>query len=339
MPAAPIKSRDEARRALALIRRLAQPARGLLDMLAEAEARVIRPAPVDALIAAPAPPEVLARLLGGSSSTGPEPRRDRPGPVQPALRSLSKPSPLKPAGRTADWSAHDGEVPGAGPTRTTRTKAVENVRYSPERDPGTVEPAKGMHRSRDRASAAVTRKPVGLKDVADMRRAQRHALTLPQTVDARPDQAPATDEMRTATARNTVDDPPGQSARTTPHALVDLARRRARDGLTLPAPATGQSTTVGGTPRPATAATALDTAHRPTASSASPDPLQRPPASTAVTPESPAGSGTQTSADPDLSRPDPAPPARPNAPGAHETRRENETRLADIAWRHGVEPR
>ncbi len=338
MPAGPIKSRDEARRALALIRRLAQPARGLLDMLAEAEARVTRPAPVDALIAPPAPPEVLARLLGGSSSTGPEPRRDRPGPVQPALRSLSKPSPLKPAGRTADRSAHDNEVPGARPTRTTLTKAVENVRHSPAHDPGTAEPAKDIQRSRDRASAVVARKPVGLKDVADIRRAQRHALTLPQTVDARPDQAPATDEMRTATARNTVDDPPGQSARTTPHALVDLARRRARDGLTLPAPAAGQSTEVAGTPRPAAAATALDTAQRPAASSAPPDPQQHPPAPIAA-PERPADGGAQTSASSDLSRLDPAPPARPDAPGPHETRRENDTRLADIAWRNGVEPR
>ncbi|AVO36347.2 hypothetical protein [Pukyongiella litopenaei] len=340
MSAGPTPSRDEVRRALALIRRLKQPARDLLDLLAGAEAYVTRPAPVDALVAPPAPPELLMRLLGGGGNAGSEPRRDRPAPLQPPLRSLSQPAPLAPAGRTGDRPEPVSDPSGATPSRTTRRTTAETALPTPARDPDAGKPATDTRKPRGSTLTGTPRKPIGLKDVANMRRAQRRNLALPRSADAGPDHAPAPNETRAIHTSGAVIDPPRRPAEPAPHALADLARRRARAGLALPVPAATQPVETAAMSPPAAPVTAADAPPRSPGQSTPSGPanLQHP-QNPATSPEFTVSGRTRISDGPDLPRTDPATSAQPDALGAHRGRRDTEPHLGDLAWRNGVEPR
>ncbi|MEJ2386397.1 MAG: hypothetical protein P8Y27_03500 [Chromatiaceae bacterium] len=324
--------------ALALVRRLSRPANGLLEVLQATEAWLTRPCAIDSLIDPPQPAQALAQLLTPGGSTGAPPRRARAISPEPVLRTLSKPASLNAASRTPDGS------------REAATASGSRLKQAPALDLRPAADAKAENKQVNEQPARNTagrrgsdseHKPASLRDIAEMRRAQKrvpepsHPLPIPALSNN------TSGLPRAAKSKHPGDTPSPESSSGSTHALVTLAKQRARAGLTLPVRNTPQAA-ASELPASAAQSAGLPAPHKtpqPPASSAA---LERPAhmAPAAVNrAEAPAPSARQ-SVDPDLSpmpevQRDEHPAARP---GPRRPEPDNRQRLSDAAWRNGVEP-
>lgn len=162
-------AQEEMRRAMALTRRLSRAATGLFDTLARVEARLTRPEKIDSLIAPFQTPDALVRLLSSTSKADSASLKPRAISPEPPLRALSKP----PSATEMDRQAQKRADTAPDPHTPRISKPTPTLPKASSAHKTAEDAARERKMSAKEQVAAAPRKPATLREIADMRRAQR----------------------------------------------------------------------------------------------------------------------------------------------------------------------
>jgi hypothetical protein len=348
MPGGGATTRDEVRRALALIRRLSRISGGLEMLLRQdGAARLVRTEGLDALIGPAEVPSALRLLLAhrqGQESAAQRPRQV--APQAPPGGAARRPAPAAAPPRAATRSA---QAPTAQPPGAPSRSATDAPAAAAPRTQRQAEAADAVAPVRPpRPAESTARKPDSLREIAEMRRVQRRNLSgAVQASREIPGRTGPGDDDRND-ARGSVGRQDRPPATRSDHPLAALARHGTQRAAG-PMVSGAEKSDAGQAPPalPATAVASASGVPRP-ASQEVPDPADQ---RTAPTDEArPGAAGRQPpAAPPEAARraagPAPAAPARGAAPAAAAPARgaaarvadDGPARLSEAAWRNGVE--
>jgi hypothetical protein len=179
MPGGGATTRDEVRRALALIRRVSRISSGLETLLRQdGAARVARTEGLDALIGPAEVPAALPGLLAHREGQGSTAQRPRPVALQvPPGGAAGRTAPVAATPRAVATSARATTAqPPAAPSRSA-TEAP-TAAAPPAQRQAEAEMADAAAPARPpRGAKSAARKPASLREIAEMRRAQRRKLS------------------------------------------------------------------------------------------------------------------------------------------------------------------